>query len=61
MGNLGILGVSQGALGDIEMREKQRAQGEALRAKREEKLNQLGRPCRGNVAGRSKVSKWAAL
>ena len=27
MGNLGILGVSQGALGDIEMREKQRAQG----------------------------------
>tara|TARA_B100000214_G_scaffold373962_2_gene355482 strand:- start:2392 stop:4665 length:2274 start_codon:yes stop_codon:yes gene_type:complete len=47
MGNLGILGVSQGALGDIEMREKQRAQGEALRAKREEKLNQA----RSDLAG----------
>jgi hypothetical protein len=47
MGQLGILGASQGALGDMEMREANRAQGEALRAKREEKLNQA----RSDLAG----------
>ncbi len=47
MGQLGILGASQGALGDMEMREANRAQGEAFRAKREEKLNQA----RSDLAG----------